>query len=265
MYRLVGPDGTARLWVFSAWLGERDGPGMPSIMSDDGGASWTEMPPLGFRCVMTFSSIVQLSDGRHLGMYHARMGEGEEAYLAVRQSTSADGGFTWSDPVTAARVNAKDPCEPYVFRSPDGKELCCIMRENTHVARSLVMYSTDEARTWSTPVDTPWGLTGDRHAGVRTADGRLVIAFRDMAVNSPTHGHYVAWVGTYDDIRNSQPGAYRIKLLHSYAGRDCGYAAVESLADDTIVATTYVKYTDDEAKHSVVSTRFKLADVDRKR
>jgi hypothetical protein len=163
-----------------------------------------------------------------------------------------------------AKVTGKNPCEPFAFRSPDGSELCCLMRENTHKGRSLMMFSRDEGESWSEPVDTPWGLTGDRHMGVYAPDGRLVIAFRDVAINSPTRDHFVAWVGTYDDIRKGQPGQYRIKLLHSHAGRDCGYPGVELLPNDTIVATTYIKYRPGKKKHSVVSTRFKLDEIDAK-
>ena len=36
------------------------------------------------------------------------------------------------------------------------------------------------------------GVTGDRHQGVYVDDGRLVIAFRDQAMESPTRGHFVA-------------------------------------------------------------------------
>jgi hypothetical protein len=96
---------------------------------------------------------------------------------------------------------------------------------------------------------------------VQAKDGRWVIAFRDKAKNSPTENHFVAWVGTYDDIKNSRPGQYRIKLLHSHAGWDCGYPGMERLPDDTIVATTYIRYKPGE-KHSVVSTRFKLNEID---
>jgi hypothetical protein len=139
------------------------------------------------------------------------------------------------------------------------------MRENTHKGRSLMMFSTDDGRTWSTPIDTPWGLTGDRHAGVQTREGRLVVAFRDQALGSPTRGHFVAWVGTYEDIRKSRPGLYRIKLLHHHSARkgDCGYPGVELLPDGTIVATTYVQYRPGAEKNSVVSARFKLADTDK--
>lgn len=125
-----------------------------------------------------------------------------------------------------------------------------------------MMFSNDEGKTWSEPVDTPWGLTGDRHMGIYTHDGRLVIAFRDRAPGSPTNGHFVAWVGTWEDIKKGRPGEYRIKLLHSYAGSDCGYPGMEILPDGTIIAKTYIKYTDDKNKHSVVSTRFKIQEAD---
>ncbi|MFT6180346.1 MAG: hypothetical protein ACI9NQ_001047 [Paracoccaceae bacterium] len=266
IYRMVAPDGKERLWVFSAALGQRGGPGMPSIMSEDGGESWKEMPPLGFPCVMTFSSVIRLKDGRYLGLYHKGLEGKDRSPLEVLQTVTADGGLTWSKPEVVASVTGKNPCEPFVFRSPDGKELCVLMRENTHKGRSLMMFSGDEGKSWSEPIDTPWGLSGDRHMGVQTKDGRWVFAFRDMAPGSPTRGHFVAWVGTYEDIKKGKSGQYRIKLLHSHAARtsDCGYPGVELLPDETIVFTTYVKYRPDAKKHSVVSTRLKLAETDRR-
>ena len=262
IYRMVDAKGQERLWVFSAALGKRGGPGMPSIYSEDGGKSWKEKEPLGFPCVMTFSSVVRLKDGRYLGLYHKGPEGKDKSPLVVLQTITADGGMTWSKPEVVAAVEGKNPCEPFVFRSPDGSELCCLMRENTHKGKSLMMFSKDEGETWSKPVDTPWGLTGDRHMGVQLPDGRMLVAFRDVAIGSPTLSHFVAWVGTYDDIKNNKPGAYRIKLLHSHAGRDCGYPGVELLPDGTIVATTYIKYEDGPKKHSVVSTRFTMAEVD---
>jgi len=253
IYRLMDMQtGKIRLWVFSAK------PGMPRIMSEDEGKTWMEMPPLGFECVMTFSSIIRLSDGNYMGFYHRRKGSS----LEVLQTKTEDGGLSWSVPRVIADVKGKDPCEPYVFRSPNNNELCCIMRENRHKGRSMLMFSRDEGKTWSDTFDTPWGLTGDRHMGLYTPDGRLVIAFRDRAPNSTSYGHFVAWVGTYEDIIKNQPGEYRVKLLNSYAGNDCGYPGMELLPDGTIVATTYIKYKDDNNKHSVVSTRFKIQETD---
>ncbi|EDL56518.1 sialidase family protein [Gimesia maris] len=262
IYRMIDSKGKARLWVFSAALGKRGGPGMPSIMSEDNGATWKEMPPLGFPCVMTFSSMVRLKDGRYLGLYHKGPDGKDRAPLVVLQTISADGGFTWSKPQVVAEVAGKNPCEPCVFRSPDGNQLCCLMRENTHKGNSLMMFSNDEGATWTKPVDTPWGLTGDRHKQVFTQDGQLVICFRDQAPGSSSRGHFVAWVGTYDDIVNGRDGKYRVKLLHHH-GRtgDCGYPGVELLPDGTIVATTYVKYRDNKDKNSVVAVRFKLDEL----
>lgn len=259
IYRLLDPAGKERLWVFSAH------PNMPRILSEDGGKTWKEMDPLGFPCVMTFSSIVRLKDGRYLGLYHKGPGGADKTPLQVLQTITADGGLTWSEPRVVAAVPGKNPCEPFAFRSPDGKELCCLMRENTHKGRSLMMFSRDEGATWSEPADTAWGLTGDRHIGVYVPDGRLVVAFRDQALGSPTKGHFVAWVGTFDDLRQGQPGQCRIKLLHSNAGGDCGYPGMELLPDGTIVATTYIKYRPGKEKHSVISTRFTMQEVDRLR
>ncbi|QDV58639.1 sialidase family protein [Rosistilla oblonga] len=264
IYRMVGPDKKERLWVWSAALGKRGGPGMPSIMSEDGGANWKEMPPLGFPCVMTFSSVLQRKDGSYIGFFHKGPDGKDRTPLKVLQTVTNDGGFTWSEPEVVAAVEGKNPCEPFALRSPDGKQICVLMRENTHRGRSLMMFSEDEGESWSEPVDTSWGLTGDRHIGVQLDDGRWVIAFRDVAINSPTRGDFVAWVGTYDDIRQGKPGQYRIKLLQNYAANrlDCGYPGVELLPDGTIVATTYVKYAPGPEKHSVVSTRFKIAETD---
>jgi hypothetical protein len=265
IYRLLDPAGQPHLWVFSAALGKRDGPGMPSISSADNGKTWREMPPLGFPCIMTFSSIVRLQDGAYLGLYHTGLEDKDKPPLKVLQTVTRDGGFTWSTPAVVAEVPGKNPCEPYVFRSPDGSELCCLLRENTHKENSLMMFSRDEGKSWSTPTPTPWGLTGDRHQGVFTKDGRLVVAFRDQALQSPTRGHFVAWVGTYADLRAGKPGQYRIKLLHSHAKNvsDCGYPGMELLPDDTIVATTYAKIAPGPEKHSVVSVRFSLSDTDK--
>jgi len=250
IYRLVDPSGKERIWVFSASYQ------MPRIVSEDSGLTWKEMPPLGLPCVMTFSSIIQLHDGTYLGMYHEKE--------KVLQTRTADGGVTWSSPEVVANVEGKYPCEPCVLRSPDKIELCCLMRENNHKGNSLMMFSRDEGKTWSVPQDTPWGLTGDRHKEVYTSDGRLVIAFRDRALNSYTYGHFVAWIGTYEEIRTNHSGQYRIKLLHSYSRWDCGYPGMEILNDGTIIATTYVKYKPGEEKHSVVSTRFKIEETDKR-
>jgi len=277
IYRLVGPDGRARLWVWSQVKMPPDakhhrdrrerGEPMPSVMSEDEGRTWKEMPPLGqeFRCVMAFASVVRLKDGSHLGMFHRGPVGADRPPLEVLQSVTRDGGFTWEEPRVVCAVKGRDPCEPYVFRSPDGGELCCIMRDNARKGCSLMMFSRDEGKSWTAPEDAPWGLTGDRHQGVVLPDGRCFIAFRDQAKGSSTKGHFVAWVGPYAAIRSREAkGCYRVKLLHSFAGEDCGYPGVHLLPDGTILATTYIKYWNDKCSQSIVSVRICPDELDQR-
>jgi hypothetical protein len=242
---------------------------MPRIVSEDDGRTWRELPPIGgriakddpFRCIMTFSSIVRLKDGSHLGLFHRGSGIGEGGTLQVLQSITRDGGFTWSAPTLACdgtKLDGKHPCEPYVFRSPDGDELCCLMRENRRSGTSLVMFSRDEGKTWSQAVDTPWGLTGDRHHGITLPDGRMVIVFRNASPNAKDKG-FIAWVGTYDDIKQGKPGQYRVSLIKTF--KDGLYPGLHLLPDGTIVATTYASLAPKE-NPSIVSVRFKMSEVD---
>lgn len=268
IYRLVNKEGESFLWVFSAH------PLMPRIVSRDDGETWTEEEPLGFKNVMTFSSIIPKNpdkqDGCYLGFYHHRAAadgtvfEGEPkgpGRLEVVMTETRDAGWTWSTPKVIVSVPEtaehpkKDPCEPCAFWSPDKTEICCLMRENTHKGRSLAVFSSDRGETWSEPADTPWGLTGDRHAVTYLNDGRVFAAFRDRAIGSETRDHFVAWIGPYDSIKKGTPEGFRLKLLHSYAGPDCGYPGVHTLEDGTVLAITYIKYRDNDDKHSVVEVR----------
>ena len=278
IYHISDSKGKERLWVFAARtlsdqenakvVPNRQQGYMPRIVSEDAGKTWREERPLGvigkddpFRNIMTFSSIVQLKDGSHLGMFH-RGALGKDANLQVLQSITRDGGFTWSAPTTACdgtKLECKDPCEPYVFRSPDGSELCCIMRENRRSGTSLVMFSSDEGKTWSKAVDTPWGLTGDRHHGIRLPDGRMVIVFRNASPLSKDKG-FIAWVGTYDDIKQGKPGQYRVSLLRTI--KDGFYPGIHLLPDGTVVATTYTTYLNKDGGCSIVSVRFRMSEVD---
>jgi hypothetical protein len=282
IYRLTDTAGKERLWVFAArTLTDKENPTpvadrhegfMPRIVSEDSGRTWRELPPIGgpiskndpFRNIMTFSSIVQLKNGSSLGLFHRGSGIGEEGTLQVLQSITHDGGLTWSTPSVACdgtKLDGKHPCEPYVFRSPDGNQLCCLMRENRRSGTSLVMFSSDEGKTWSEAVDAPWGLTGDRHHGISLPDGRMVIVFRNASPNAKDKAGFIAWVGTYADIKQGNPGQYRVSLLRTF--KDGFYPGIHLLPDGTIVATTYANYRQEDVGCSIVSVRFKISEVDK--
>jgi len=260
IYRLTDPDGTARLVVFAISDGE-----ICRSYSEDEGETWSEMKTIGIEAVMPWTTVVAIKGKRYLAQTNARCpGDPDRRTNRVVQSISEDGGLTWAKETIAAEMPGCQPCEPAILRSPDGAQLLCLMRENSRTINSLKMTSDDEGETWSEATELPDALTGDRHMPRCTPDGRWVIAFRDMAAESPDRGHFVAWVGTYEDIVEGREGQYRIKLLHNYKGTDCGYPGVELLPDGTLAATTYVKYREGPVQHSVVSVRFTLDEMDAK-
>ncbi len=264
IWRLTDPKGKARIFVFA---GTGPGGDMHQSVSEDDGKTWSPMKGNGLVGVMPFCTIEPIEGGKKLlGQTNIRRpGETKEQRSNVlAQSVSADGGFTWTPWKVILDLPGLKPCEPWIVRSPDRKQLLCLIRENEK-RTALYMTSDDEGRTWSASKPLPPGLFGDRHTARYAADGRLVVVFRDTggAYGSPTSTHFVGWVGRYEDIASGRDGQYRVKLLHSFKGGDNGYPGLELLPDGTFVATTYIKYREGPEKNSVVSTRFKLAETDR--
>ena len=148
-----------------------------------------------------------------------------------------------------------------MIRSPDGWELAVLLRENSRQQNSHVIFSRDEGQTWTAPRALPGSLTGDRHVGKYTPDGRLFISFRDTTLESKTKGDWVAWIGTYEDIAQNREGQYRVRLMKNHKGADCAYPGVELLPNGTIVTTTYGHWQPNEPPY-VVSMRLQLKDLD---
>ena len=264
IWRLTDPQGTTRLVVYT---GQGPDGNMHAAHSVDEGKTWTPMRSLGLECVMPFCTIEPIAGGKKLlGLTNIRRpGETKEARSnVIAQSISEDGGLTWSPWRVILDLPGLKPCEPWTVRSPDGKQLLALLRENER-REALYLTSDDEGQTWSREKKLPPGLYGDRHVARYAPDGRLVVAMRDTGglYGSPTSTHFVAWVGRYDDIVSGRDGQYRVKLLHSYKGGDNGYPGLELLPDGTFVATTYIKYREGPEKNSVVSARFALRETDR--
>lgn len=212
--------------------------------------------------VMPFTAVELVAGGEELlGVSNIRRpGEGGSTNV-IAQSRSADGGQTWAEwEVILDLDEPYRPCEPDVVRSPDGKQLLMIIRENHRSFNSWIMLSDDEGKTWSDPFQAPASVSMDRHQHRYSKDGRLVIVGRDTATESPTHRHFVAWVGTYSDLVEGREGEYRVKLLQSHQG-SVEYPALERLPDGTFVATTSLVYRPGE-NYSVVNTRFTLEELD---
>jgi len=134
------------------------------------------------------------------------------------------------------------------------------------VQNSQIIFSDDEGQTWTEPRALPDSLNGDRHTAKYTADGRLFISFRSRSPKgktAPYEGDWVAWVGTYDDLREGRAGEYHLRLKDNRHGWDCAYPGVEVLPDDTIVTTTYGHW-EQGAEPYIMSVRLKLDELDRR-
>jgi hypothetical protein len=267
IHSVTGPDGTRRLILFSGLYPAR------LAMSGDDGHNWSPLKPVGDWggiVVMGFVEPTGSRRGDYLAMFHddgryfqATAKATKPPTFVLYQTTSHDGGLTWQPPVGVYTNSQIHLCEPGLIRSPDRKQIAVLLRENTRTRNSHVIFSEDEGKTWSVPRELPGALTGDRHTGKYTPDGRLFISFRDTTLESPTKGDWIAWVGTYEDIRAGREGQYRVRLLKNHKGYDCAYPGVEVLGDGTIVTTTYGHWIKGESPF-IVSVRLTLKDLDAK-
>jgi hypothetical protein len=263
IHRTVDGKGTKRLILFSGLHPIR------MAHSEDDGVTWTPLAPIGdFGGIVAMSDVVRLKDGRYMAAFHddgrfiASKPRGGAPAFKVYKTLSPDGGLTWSAPVVIASHGLAHLCEPGIVRSPDGRQLAMLLRENSRKFNSFVAFSNDEGETWTEPRELPGSLTGDRHQGKYTKDGRLFISFRDTTRESPTRGDWVAWVGRYEDLVHGREGQYRVRLMKNHKAQDCAYPGVEVLPDGTIVTTTYGHWTAGEEPY-VVSVRLRPEELDR--
>ncbi|MDA9778356.1 glycoside hydrolase [Rubripirellula sp.] len=278
LHRVIGPDGKKRIIMWSGLY-----PARLAITEDDG-ASWSELSKVGDWggiVVMGFVEELKNGNGKYLAMFHddGRFFQGGEGrsygevptgnrtgVFTLYQTFSHDGGLTWSYPESVFASSEVHLCEPGCIRSPDGKTLAVLLRENARGKNSHVIFSKDEGKTWSDPRELPLALTGDRHTGKYGPDGRLFISFRcrspkQSVADRPYEGDWVGWVGTWDDLVNGHDGQYFVRLKDNTKSYDTTYPGVEVLQDGTFVTTTYGHWSEGEEPY-ILSVRFKLEELD---
>ncbi len=312
IYRLKFTDGKTddKLIMISAnpkWKNDPTDGGFNCSVSTDEGQTWTEFETFydinsdnPVIPIVAMASLTQLKENgvfvdKWMGFFHDSDFYNYKTILTFDEQ----GNPQWSVPEKYFSQyrdieETSNMCEVECIRSEQGEgdELCLISRSNSKKVNSLVSFSKDEGETWSEPVELPAALNGERHKAEWTKDGRLFITFRSIergakaeqnARTDTTGGFisegWVAWVGTYDDLKNGTQGQYRIKLAHIYtkdqktpeyyAGSDTGYCGNVVLDDGIIVTSGYGKFSPDEKinlgtdyRTYICSKRINLSDTD---
>jgi hypothetical protein len=269
IHRVIDAAGKKRLIIWSGLYPAR------LAVSEDDGATWSDLKPVGQWggiVVMGFAEPLD-QPGHYLAMFHDDgrfFSEGAKQKRPIEftlfKTLSTDGGLTWGTPEVVQQDTAVHLCEPGLIRSPDGKELAVLLRENSRTKNSHIIFSSDQGKSWTSPRELPDSLNGDRHTGKYAPDGRLFISFRSVpprGKKAPFAGDWVAWVGTYDDLKGGRAGQYHVRLMDNTKGSDCAYPGVERLPDGTFVTTTYGHWQTGEAPY-VVSVRLRLEELDAK-
>ena len=266
LHRVIDPAGKKRLIMFSGLYPAR------LAVSEDDGTTWSPLKTLGdWGGIVVMGCVIDLKTGpgNYMALFHddgrffTKNGKrAKRALFTVYKTFSKDGGLSWSFPEAILARSDLHLCEPGTVRSPDGKQIAVLFRENSRRRNGHVIFSNDEGVTWTTPREVPGSLTGARHTARYAPDGRLFISFRDQTLESSTRGDWVGWVGTYDDIVKGREGQYRVRLMDNTRGADCAYPGVEVLPDGTFVLTTYGHWTTGEPPW-ILSVRLKLKALDR--
>jgi hypothetical protein len=270
LHRVIDSNGKKRMIMWSGLYPAR------LAVTEDDGATWGELRKVGdWGGIVVMGCVEQLStgSGHYVAMFHddgrffdAEGKQEKPVRFMLFKTFSQDGGLTWSFPEVVCESTEIHLCEPGMVRSPDGKQLAVLLRENRRVKNSHVIFSDDEAQSWSEPRELPNELTGDRHTGKFLPDGRLFLTFRDRTPRnwvSPSAGDWVGWIGHYEDLVKGKPGQYRLRLKDNHHGSDCAYPGVEVLPDGTVVTTTYGRWTEGEQPY-ILSVRFKGSELDAK-
>ncbi|HON09067.1 MAG TPA: sialidase family protein, partial [Verrucomicrobiota bacterium] len=133
IHRIIDSTGKKRLILWSGLY-----PARFSISEDDGN-SWSELKPAGdWGGIVVMGSVVQLkSQGHYLALFHddgryfsAKPSVQNPIVMTLLKTFSTDGGLSWTRPEAIFQSSEIHLCEPGAVRSPDGKEIAVLLREN---------------------------------------------------------------------------------------------------------------------------------------
>lgn len=260
LYKLPLPGGGERVLLVTCQVTQG---ALEWLWSDDQGESWS--PRQQWKLTGTRGAIVALASLWPLpkkncfrGIFHDFNFDNFTVDLELAADPAAHGGFDcrfsqlkrldFASEDGLLRARAAGLCEAGAVLSPDGKSLALLFRPQHKKTNAMICFSRDRGTTWSDPVELPGALSGERHTAKYAPDGRLVVCFRDYSPlnpNNPSHGDWVAWIGTWDDLVQGREGELRIRLHRNFGNStntnigDCGYTGLEVLPDGRLLAISY--------------------------
>jgi hypothetical protein len=269
LHRVVDAEGTKRIIMFSGLY-----PARMAVSADDG-KTWSPLEPIGeWGGIVVMGSIIDLktAPGHYMAMFHddgrfinSVPSRDAKTTFTLYKTLSVDGGLTWCKPVAVLHSSEQHLCEPGIIRSPDGRRIAVLLRENSRRHNSQIIFSDDEGESWTAPRSLPDALNGDRHTARYSPDGRLLVSFRKRSPEGKSswfEHDWVAWCGTWEDLADGNDGQYLVRLKKNYQGYDCAYPGVEVLPDGTFVLTTYGHWTAGEEPW-ILSLRLRTSELDR--
>ncbi len=153
LHRVIDADGNKRIILFSGLY-----PARLAVTSDDGN-SWSELNPVGdWGGIVVMGTVFELQTGpgHYMALFHddgrfiaAKPRQDPQRTFTLYKTLSSDGGLSWSAPESILQSASHHLCEPGAIRSPDGKQLAVLLRENSRRHNSQFILSRDEGQSWS--------------------------------------------------------------------------------------------------------------------
>jgi len=152
IFRTIDPAGKKHLILFSGLYPAR------LAHSEDDGLTWSGLEPAGGWggiVVMAAMTALNTGKGHYMALFHDDIrfmtADGQEKYREDRKTNdralftlyktfSYDGGLTWSNPEPILSRRDMNLCEPGIIRSPNGKTLAVLLRENSRSANSQIIF-----------------------------------------------------------------------------------------------------------------------------
>ncbi|MEL6941277.1 MAG: sialidase family protein, partial [Bacteroidota bacterium] len=151
IFSVEDASGKERLILFSGLYPVR------MAISEDEGNTWSELKILGdWGGIVVMGDLIQLNTGKghYMAMFHddgrffSKDGRSTEEQIegqhnrpmfTLYKTFSYDGGLTWSQPKAVWQGRTIHLCEPGFVRSPDGKQIAVLLRENSRRMNSHII------------------------------------------------------------------------------------------------------------------------------